>query len=262
MAERRSLPGWVRNILAWLHRYERPILSGTALAGIIVAILTGATALYQAALLANERDTPYQTARYVRQLEVTERIVGAVEEQWLTLVNFRNVCGLRGPEDPAAEADFREFRAEFERGSQELHLAYAAGLVSLPERVHPDLNAIWEHNEDFYDTVFLPAKSCHSFLNAYRDNHGDDTFAQMRRREGDLRCAMREEMGVDVLPAPDALRRAHVARNEEIAALAAAEKLEMPEAAPTRGALTTCERRLRGWPSAPPAAAPATAATP
>lgn len=204
----------MRTFLAWLKLRERQVSLGIAGLGLLAASLSAAVALFQAILLANERATPYQTARYVRQLEVTEKIAGAVEEQWLTIINAHIECRRQVATHMLNAETFAAFKKEFEESSQDLHVAYAAARAVLPGELTPKLDEIWAINERFYDGLFTVSGNCNVFEHNYGVIGGVERFNRMRSLEHEIIAEMRRRTGIDELPPPRPIEDALAAREQ------------------------------------------------
>lgn len=194
----------LRRSLAWFKLRERPVLSAVALLGFGVAFLSLLIAALQAGLLYTQRATPYRTAIYVRQLEVTENFVGAANEQYLRIINLYNDCVYRVRGDLGSPADYIALSQEFRVGSQSLHVAYGATLASFPPEVHDRAHQILSLNEHLFDEIVAPAADCNVFLDFYGRNQGTETSSRLYNLTGEMVNELRSDMGIAALswPAP------------------------------------------------------------
>lgn len=198
----------LRRTLAWLKLRERPLLAGIAVLGFLTGVLSTGVALVQAALLYSQRVTPYETAVYVRQLEVSENFAGAAHEQYLRMINLHNDCVYRVRGDLGTPQDYMSLAQEFRTGSQALHIAYGATLASFPTDVHDRAQRILGLNEHLFDEIVAPAADCNVFLDFYDRNQGSETARSLYDLTGEMVNSLRHDMRIEELSWPAPVREA------------------------------------------------------
>ncbi len=197
-----------RRTLAWLRLRERPISAGVALLGFSVGALSMLVALFQAALLYSQRATPYRTAIYARQLEVTEDFVGAVYQQHIRIINLYNDCRHRLDGSVGQRSDYPTLAQEFRAGAQALHAAYGAAATSFPADIHERAHAIVLVHEDLFDNLVAPSGDCRTYVDRYQLANGRRNNSRLYEMTGELVNELRDKMGIEVLSWPAPVREA------------------------------------------------------
>jgi hypothetical protein len=172
----------------------------------VIAVLSMLVATFQALLLYSQRATPYRTALYVRQLEVSEDFVGAAYQQHIRFINLYNDCIHRLNGRVGSAMDYVALSQDFRNGAQALHIAYGATLTSLPSDTHAEAREISRINELLFDNVVAPAGHCGAFYELAQQNNAGELATQLYTRTGALANHIRTPMGVDQLSWPDPVR--------------------------------------------------------
>jgi hypothetical protein len=195
------------------------VATGVAVASLCIAALSSTVSVFQAIMLYSQRTTPYQTALYVRQLQMAGDFAGAAHEQWLSIINLHNDCVDR-VNGNVPDGDYKYLAVDFRTGSQALHKAYAGTQVTFPDTVYTQANTIWSINEDLFDHVVAPSADCTGFLQHWRDTGAEQKARQMNGATQGLVNQLRIELGVGELSSPQPLadlRRQAAARKNSIA---------------------------------------------
>src|SRR5262249_8625317 len=152
---------------------QRGLATGVAVASFCVALVSSTVSLFQASMLYSQRFTPYQTALYVRQLQIAGDFAGAAHEQWLRIINLHNDCVDR-VNGNVPDGDYKFLAVDFRSGSEALHKTYEGTLLAFPDTVHEHAQSIWRINEDLFDRAVAPSADCSAFLTHWREINASD----------------------------------------------------------------------------------------
>jgi hypothetical protein len=191
-------------LLAWFRSRQRGVSTAVAFASLCIAALSSTVSVFQAIMLYGQRSTPYQTALYVRQLQMAGDFAGAAHEQWLSIINLHNDCVDR-VNGNVPDGDYKTLAVDFRSGSQALHKAYAGTQVTFADTAYDQANTIWSINEDLFDHVVAPSADCTGFLQRWADTGAEAKQRQMHSATQAFVDQLRTQLGVGALSSPQPL---------------------------------------------------------